>query len=124
MQDEVENRRHDLSDGFAIFGISNLTKTESLNQTAIEIKTENASIEISDDSVDVIATSFTFNGAPVATGSPGQKYMGPYIMTPKTTQQTMLTNGLVMEDDVTIEAIPYEEEVNAGGGKTATIGQE
>lgn len=49
-------------------------------------------------------------------------FEGSYSVTPSASAQTLLTDGYVMTDDVTIDAIPYSEEDNAAGGVTVTIG--
>lgn len=52
-----------------------------------------------------------------------EHYQGKYIVTPKTTSQTLHTANLVMDDDVTILEIPYFETSNLSG-KTVYIGGE
>ena len=50
-------------------------------------------------------------------------YDGPYEVTPMAnTSQILPTNNLVMQEDVTIHEIPYQEVSNLSGGLTATIG--
>lgn len=54
----------------------------------------------------------------------GRHYDGEYIVTPRTDSAIVLsTNGLVMDDDVTVKKIPYYETSNESG-YTAYIGNE
>ena len=48
-------------------------------------------------------------------------YDGDYIVTPKTTEQTLATARKSMRSDVTVEAIPYSEVSNPAGGNTVNI---
>lgn len=59
-----------------------------------------------------------------STGGGGEyeHYMGSYSVTPRTYEQTMETQNLVMDDDVTVLSIPLTEVSNIKGGETATIG--
>lgn len=49
-------------------------------------------------------------------------YEGTYVVEPKTSEQVLPTKETSMEDDLTVNAIHYDEVSNLGGGKTATIG--
>lgn len=49
-------------------------------------------------------------------------YAGPYIVDPRFTDQTLATNGLVMEDDVLVRSILVHSVSNIQGGRTVTIG--
>lgn len=50
-----------------------------------------------------------------------ERYKGPYIVIPKIEQTILETNDKVMEDDVTINSIPYQEVENIQGGETVII---
>lgn len=54
----------------------------------------------------------------------GRPYEGEYVVTPKVDQQKLDTKGAVMNDDVTILAIPYFETSNNSGGNTVYIAKE
>ena len=49
-------------------------------------------------------------------------YEGPYIVTPKFTDQILATKDKNMEDDVTVLTIPLAQVTTVGGGFTVTIG--
>lgn len=49
-------------------------------------------------------------------------YSGEYNVVPKIESQTLETKFKSMEENVTIESIPYQEVTNISGGTTATIG--
>ena len=49
-------------------------------------------------------------------------YEGEYEVTPTFADQTMETSGLLMEEDVKIEAIPVARVSNNAGGMTVIIG--
>ena len=51
-------------------------------------------------------------------------YTGSYTTTPRTVSQTLSTANMSMSQNVTVNPISYSEELNAGGGYTATIGDE
>lgn len=60
-----------------------------------------------------------------STGGGGHEYehyMGEYTVTPRAVQQSLATENLVMDDDVTVLQIEMTEVSNLSGGKTATIG--
>lgn len=57
-----------------------------------------------------------------AGGSVIPSYRGAYVVIPKSQQQKLLTNGLKMLDDVTVQKIPYQSVSNEYDGKTITIG--
>lgn len=44
-----------------------------------------------------------------------EHYTGEYIVIPKVYDQFLYTNGLVMDDDVTVTEIPYAETINPYG---------
>ena len=51
-----------------------------------------------------------------------EAFGGPYLVIPKAYEtQILFTDGLVMEDDVTVTEIPYFESDNEADGKTITI---
>lgn len=52
----------------------------------------------------------------------GDPFEGPYIITPKVSEQTLPTYAKTMTDDVTVLEIPYVEVANLSGGHTVTIG--
>lgn len=54
----------------------------------------------------------------------GRPYEGSYIVTPKVYQQKLETNGAIMEEDVTIKAIPFYKASNTSGGNTVYIARE
>lgn len=49
-------------------------------------------------------------------------YEGSYEIQPKQNEQIMPTKGRMMQKDMKIQEIPYEEVSNNTGGKTVTIG--
>lgn len=53
--------------------------------------------------------------------SPEDIYRGSYTVVPKVDAQTLLTQGLYMEENVSILKIPYYQTVNPQGGNTAYI---
>lgn len=52
-----------------------------------------------------------------------EHYKGEYIINPRVVSQTMETKDKVMDDDVTINEIYYNETENLSGGMTAQIGE-
>lgn len=50
-----------------------------------------------------------------------EAYEGAYEITPKTYEQTMMTQGKLMTDNVTVLEIPYFETSNDSDGKTVYI---
>lgn len=50
-----------------------------------------------------------------------ETYSGSYSVTPSATTQSLSTSGKVMKDNVSVSAIPYNEESNSSG-TTVTIG--
>lgn len=52
-----------------------------------------------------------------------EHYKGEYIINPKIVSQTMETKDKVMNDDVTINEIYYNETENLSGGMTVQIGE-
>lgn len=66
IQNPVELRRHDLSDGIAIFGIRSLPKIiDGYEENKIVLKLGNSFIKVSDSSVEINSNSFTWNGKTV-----------------------------------------------------------
>lgn len=53
-----------------------------------------------------------------------EHYKGEYTVTPQTETQTMQTQNKIMDQDVTIKAIPYYETGNVQGGNTVYIGSD
>lgn len=51
-----------------------------------------------------------------------EHYDGEYVVTPAVVQQSLHTENKVMDDDVTVKAIPYYEVENADNGVTVIIG--
>ena len=51
-------------------------------------------------------------------------YTGDYVVTPKVDEQILPTENKLMEDDVTIKAIPFYNVSNTAGGSTVYIGKE
>lgn len=54
----------------------------------------------------------------------GIPYEGEYIVTPRTTQQSLETKHKTMRDDVTVLEIPYYQTSNEAGGYTVIIADE
>ena len=63
-----------------------------------------------------------FETGTIIEGDIREHYHGSYEVTPMVIEQSLETNNKIMDDDVTIFAIPYSEVSNPSGGKTATIG--
>ena len=61
-------------------------------------------------------------GRPVYMG--GEPYEGPYDVTPKVTAQTLPTAKKLMQEDVSVRAIPYFDVSNPAGGNTIYIAKE
>lgn len=55
-------------------------------------------------------------------GITGEPYEGTYEVTPKFTEQKLLTANKVLAEDVTIEKIPITKVSNTSGGNTIIIG--
>lgn len=51
-----------------------------------------------------------------------ENYEGAYNVTPSSADQRLDTQGLMMQQNVTVEEIPFSETGNTSGGYTATIG--
>lgn len=49
-------------------------------------------------------------------------FAGPYVVTPDFVQQTLETEGKIMDDDVDVKAIQVEVVSNTSGGNTVYIG--
>ncbi|MBR5574380.1 MAG: hypothetical protein IKW35_07800 [Paludibacteraceae bacterium] len=56
--------------------------------------------------------------------SPVINYDGEYVVTPKTTAQTLETSQRFLEKNVEIKEIPYFETSNLAGGETVYIAKE
>lgn len=54
----------------------------------------------------------------------GKPYDGEYVVTPRVNEQKLETKGAIMNDDVTVRAIPFFNVGNQSGGSTAYIGSE
>ena len=52
-----------------------------------------------------------------------EHYKGEYIINPKIVSQKMETKDKIMDDDVTINEIYYNETENLSGGMTVQIGE-
>ena len=52
----------------------------------------------------------------------GEPYDGEYTVTPKVEAQTLHTKQRILNDDMTVLAIPYAEVTNSSNGKTVSIG--
>lgn len=61
--------------------------------------------------------------AEVVYSSAGDPYTGSYTITPKVNEQTMATRNKLMQDNITIKAIPFYETDNSLG-TTIYIGSE
>lgn len=51
-----------------------------------------------------------------------ENYEGPYAVTPSDNDQVLETSQNVLDEDITIKAVPYTEVSNTGGGTTVNIG--
>lgn len=72
--------------------------------------------------VDKIVDSVLYNGTPLELLSV-PPYTGSYEAIPKFDEETILqTKDKLMEDDVMVREIPWEETSNPQGGITVTIG--
>jgi hypothetical protein len=72
IQNQVEKRRHDLSDGFALLGAwSQPNKLSSYSTTSAQLRTENgtAYIELKSNEINLVATSVKANGKAVLTAT-------------------------------------------------------
>lgn len=49
------------------------------------------------------------------------EYQGTYSIIPATSDQTIMTKGRLMKENVTVQEIPYFEVSNASNGVTVTI---
>lgn len=49
-------------------------------------------------------------------------YSGKTNVTPETVSQTLETANTIVQEDITIKAVPYAEVSNSSGGETITIG--
>lgn len=93
----------------------------------MELSTDNSfdmSIDGDDFNVELIQSEFDidFAEAIIVQGERLPNYEGSYEITPKVVEQMLETKDKSMVDDVTVNAIPYVEVSNVGGGYTATIG--
>ena len=52
----------------------------------------------------------------------GEFYDGRYIVTPKSSKQTLDTTNKLFQGDLVVDKIPYAEVTNEKGGLTVTIG--
>ena len=70
IQNQIEKRRHDLSDGFAILGAwSQPNKITNYSTTSAQLRTENGAsyIELKAGEINLVATSVKANGKTVTT---------------------------------------------------------
>ena len=93
----------------------------------MELSTDNSfdmSIDGDDFNVELIQSEFDidFAEAIIVQGERLPNYEGSYEITPRVVEQMLETKDKSMVDDVTVNAIPYVEVSNIGGGYTATIG--
>lgn len=93
----------------------------------MELSTDNSfdmSIDGDDFNVELIQSEFDidFAEAVIVQGDRLPNYEGSYEITPRVVEQMLGTKDKSMIDDVTVNAIPYVEVSNIGGGYTATIG--
>lgn len=54
----------------------------------------------------------------------GELYGGDYVVTPKVVAQTLPTKRKLLEDDLTVDAIPCFRVSNTSGGSTVYIAKE
>lgn len=57
-------------------------------------------------------------------GGQYEEYTGDYNVTPKVTEQVLLTKNKVMVNDLTVKSIPFYNVSNTSGGNTVYIGNE
>lgn len=67
--------------------------------------------------------SLTFDSR-IGGGAEESPYPGPYEVTPSVREQTLLTEGKMMPENVWVHSIPFHEVENTQRGKTAIIGGE
>lgn len=80
-----------------------------------------------DFNVDSIIKCKMLGHSPIGSGGSGgdttyPSYMGAYSVEPDVEDQVLLTKKHVMEDNLTVQAIPLHEVSNQGGGTTVVIG--
>ena len=82
------------------------------------------SVDTDEFDVDIVQNDFDidFAEAIIVQGERLPNYEGSYEITPRVVEQMLETKDKSMIDDVTVNAIPYVEVSNVGGGFTATIG--
>lgn len=82
------------------------------------------SVDADEFDVDIVQNDFDINFAEaiIVQGERLPNYKGSYEITPRVVEQMLETKDKSMIDDVTVNAIPYVEVSNVGGGFTATIG--
>lgn len=93
----------------------------------MELSTDNSfdmSIDGDDFNVELIQSEFDidFAEAVIVQGDRLPNYEGLYEITPRVVEQMLETKDKSMVNDLTVNAIPYVEVSNVGGGFTATIG--
>lgn len=96
----------------------------------VDINTSNSldtSVEFDSDidfETEVVQNDFDieFAEAIIVQGERLPNYEGEYNVIPRVNEQTLNTKDRSMVKDVKVEAIPYVEVTNVGGGYTATIG--
>jgi len=82
-------------------------------------KTDAIRIYISEQLTNSIVVYIKANGFASESRS---HYEGEYEVEPNNTQQTLETNDLIMDDDVVVNPISYQETPNPQGGETIDIG--
>ena len=71
VQNQIESRRHDLSDGFAIIGVcSQPNRLENYSSNSLQIRNQEGTsyIDICGDVIDIRASSVRVNGVPIRAG--------------------------------------------------------
>lgn len=84
VQNQMDKRRHDLSDGFAILGVwsqPNRINNYSIDSCQLRNKQGNSYIEIKDDAINIVANSVKINGLDINKhihSTPEGSTSGPY----------------------------------------------
>lgn len=90
------------------------------NQIQIELVVPDSKIELAISAPKVVLDAGQFGNVPILS----EKYEGDYTVIPDVAEQTLATANKLMEQDVVIKSIPYNEVSNLTGGTTFYIGKE
>ena len=93
----------------------------------VEMTTDNSfNMSIDNDEFNIALSQNDFDidfaEAVIVQGERLPNYEGSYDITPMVLGQKLNTQNKSMVNDITVNAIPYVEVTNVGGGYTATIG--